>query len=169
MAVEIYPGRTASSIGVLPIEAVAGQSGLEALKAMIAGVHPAPPISRTLGFVLTAAELGKVEFRGFPTEDYLNPMGAIHGGWSATILDSALGCVVMSALEPGEAYTTAEFKINIVRPLMPGMGEVVCEARLVHRGRTLATSEAYLRDGKGKLLAHGTETCAIFPISNLMR
>ena len=75
----------------------------------------------------------------------------------------------MTTLKPGEAYTTVEFKVNLVRPLLPGMGEVYCEGKIVHRGRTLATSEARLTDRNGKLLAHGTETCAIFPIENLMR
>jgi uncharacterized protein (TIGR00369 family) len=153
----------------VPLAEAARLSGLEVLKKVLSGEFPAAPIARTLNFTMSAVEEGRVEFRGVPTEDHLNPMGAVHGGWTATILDSALGCVVMSMLQPGEAYTTAEFKVNIVRPLMPGMGEVVCEARILHRGRTLATSEAYLRDGAGKLLAHGTETCAIFPISNLMR
>ncbi len=84
-------------------------------------------------------------------------------------MDSALACAVMTTLQPGEAKLTARPAINLTRPIMPGMGEVTCEGKLVHRGRTLATSEAFLRDANGKLLAHGTETCAIFPISNLMR
>jgi uncharacterized protein (TIGR00369 family) len=153
----------------VPLAEAARLSGLEVLKKVLSGEFPAAPIARTLNFTMSAVEEGRVEFRGVPTADHLNPMGAVHGGWTATVLDSALGCVVMSMLQPGEAYTTAEFKVNIVRPLMPGMGEVLCEARILHRGKTIATSEAYLRDSAGKLLAHGTETCAIFPISNLMR
>ena len=153
----------------VPLAEAARLSGLEVMQKVLSGEFPAAPIARTLNFTLSAVEEGRVEFRGTPTADHLNPMGAVHGGWTATILDSALGCVVMTMLKPGEAYTTAEFKVNIVRPLMPGMGDVVCEARILHRGRTLATSEAYLRDQAGKLLAHGTETCAIFPIENMMR
>jgi len=93
----------------------------------------------------------------------------VHGGWTATVMDSALGCAVFSVVKPGEAYTTIEFKLNLVRPVLPGMGEVFCEGKIVHRGRNIATSEAWLRDGNGKLLAHGTETCAIFPIESLTR
>lgn len=169
MAVEIYPGVGAESIGIVPLEAVARDGGLKVLQDMLAGDLPAPPISQTLHFVLTEAEEGRVIFKGMPMPEHRNPLGTIHGGWIATIMDSALACAAMTTLKPGEGYTTAEFKINLVRPLMPGMGEVTCEGVLVHRGRTLATTEAYLRDKNGKLLAHGTETCAIFPIENLMR
>lgn len=160
---------TERNFAPVPLAEVVKLSGLETLQKILSGEFPAAPIAKTLNFVMSSAEEGHVEFRGVPTTDHLNPMGAVHGGWTATILDSALGCVVMSMLKPGEAYTTAEFKVNIVRPLTAGMGEVVCEARILHRGRTLATAEGYLRDSNGKLLAHGTETCAIFPIENLMR
>lgn len=169
MTVEIYPGLEASAIGTVPLEAVARDGGLKVLKDLIAGLHPAPPISKALHFGMTEAEENRVVFKGLPGGDHLNPLGTVHGGWMATIMDSALACAVMTTLAPGEGYTTAEFKINLVRPLLPGMGEVVCEGKVVHRGRTLATSEAFLRDKNGKLLAHGTETCAIFPIANLMR
>ena len=84
-------------------------------------------------------------------------------------MDSALACAVQTMLEKGEAYTTAEFKVNLTRPIMPRTGEVVCEGRVVHRGRTLAVSEATLKDRNGKLLAFGTETCSIFPVANLRR
>ena len=84
-------------------------------------------------------------------------------------MDSALGCAVHTTMEIGEAYTTAEFKVNLLRPITPGTGEVVCESRVVHRGRTLAVSEATLKDKAGKLLAFGTETCSIFPVANLHR
>ncbi len=160
---------TERAFAPVPLAEAAKLSGLETLQKILSGEFPAAPIARTLNFVMSSAEEGRVEFRGVPTAEHLNPMGAVHGGWTATILDSALGCVVMSMLKPGEGYTTAEFKVNIVRPLTAGMGEVVCEARILHRGRTLATAEGYLRDSNGKLLAHGTETCAIFPIENLMR
>lgn len=160
---------TSPAFAPLPLAEAARLRGVETLRKILSGEFPAAPIARVLNFRLSSVEEGRVEFRGEPTADHLNPMGAVHGGWTATILDSALGCVVMSMMQPGEAYTTAEFKVNIVRPLMAGMGEVVCEARILHRGRTLATAEGYLRDSKGKLLAHGTETCAIFPIENMMR
>ncbi len=169
MTVEIYPGFTAESIGVLPLEVVARDGGLKTLHEMLAGNLPAPPISKTLQFALTEVEEGRVVFKGLPDAAFLNPLGVVHGGWAATLLDSALGCAAMSTLKPGEGYTTAEFKVNLVRPILPHTGEVVCEAKLIHRGRTIATVEAYLHDKNGKLLAHGTETCSIFPIENLMR
>lgn len=155
--------------GTIPISVVARDGGLKVLQAMLAGDLPGPPIANVLNFGLRHVEEGRVVFAGTPLEEHLNPLGSIHGGWTATILDSALACCVMTTLRPGEGYTTAEFKINLTRPIFPETGEVVCEGKLIHRGRTLATSEAFLRDGSGKLLAHGTETCAIFPIDNLSR
>ena len=169
MTVEIYPGMTVSGIGTVPLAALARDGGLKAMLDLMAGIHPAPSMSATLRFGLDEVEEGRVVFRGLPTDEHLNPLGTVHGGWAATIMDSALGSAVMTTLKSGEAYTTVEFKVNLVRPLLPGMGEVFCEGRVVHRGRTLATSEASLKDRNGKLLAHGTETCAIFPIENLMR
>ncbi len=169
MSVELYPGMTASGIGTVPLETVARDGGLKAMLDLLAGIHPSPPMAATLKFGLSEVEEGKVVFRGLPSAEHLNPLGTVHGGWAATIMDSALGCAVMTTLKPGEAYTTVEFKVNLVRPLLPGMGEVFCEGRIVHRGRTLATSEAWLKDKNGKLLAHGSETCAIFPIENLTR
>jgi uncharacterized protein (TIGR00369 family) len=169
MTVEIYPGLTVGGIGTLPLDVVKRDGGLKVLQAMLAGELPAPPMAKTLAFSMTAVEDGRVVFAGMPSADHLNPLGTVHGGWTATVMDSALGCAVFSVIKPGEAYTTIEFKLNLVRPVLPGMGEVFCEGKIVHRGRTIATSEAWLRDGKGKLLAHGTETCAIFPIENLTR
>lgn len=169
MTVEIYPGLTVSGVGTLPLDVVKRDGGLKVLQAMLAGDLPVPPMAKTLAFSMTEVEDGRVVFAGLPSVDHLNPLGTVHGGWTATVMDSALGCAVFSVIKPGEAYTTIEFKLNLVRPVLPGMGEVFCEGRIVHRGRTIATSEAWLRDGNGKLLAHGTETCAIFPIENLMR
>lgn len=169
MTVEIYPGLTVGGIGTLPLDVVQRDGGLKVLQTMLSGDLPAPPMCRTLAFSMREVEDGRVVFSGVPSADHLNPLGTVHGGWTATVMDSALGCAVFSVIKPGEAYTTIEFKLNLVRPVLPGMGEVFCEGKIVHRGRTIATSEAWLRDKNGKLLAHGTETCAIFPIENLMR
>lgn len=155
--------------GVIPLELVAAEGGLSVMQGILEGRLPGASIAKTLNFWLSKVEEGVIAFTGEPTEDHLNPLGTIHGGWAATIMDSALACAVMTSLAPGEGYTTVEFKLNLTRPILPGMGEVVCEGRLLHRGRTIATSEAYLRDSSGKLLAHGTETCAIFPIGKLQR
>ena len=170
MSTEIYPGFAAhAGFGIVPIERLAEEGGLAVLSAIAAGELPGAPIGEALAFGLAEVEDGRVVFKGRPDARHLNPLGTIHGGWAATILDSALACCVMTTLKPGEGYTTAEFKVNLTRPILPTTGEVFCEGRVLHRGRTIATSEAYLRDEKGRLLAHGTETCAIFPIATMMR
>ncbi|PTM98741.1 PaaI family thioesterase [Mycoplana dimorpha] len=169
MNIEHDPRLGAAGFGTLPLDVVARDGGLKVLKAMLAGELPAPPLAATLDFTLTEVGDGRVVFKGVPSRHHLNPLGTVHGGWTAAVMDSALGCAVFATTLPGEAYTTIEFKVNLVRPVHPEMGEVLCEGRVVHRGRTIATSEAWLRDGNGKLLAHGTETCAIFPIANLSR
>lgn len=155
--------------GVMPLDLVASEGGLKVMQGILEGRLPGAPMAKTMNFTLSKVEEGVIAFTGVPNEDHLNPLGTIHGGWAATIMDSSLACAVMTTLAPGEGYTTVEFKLNLTRPILPGMGELVCEGKVVHRGRTIATSEAYLRDSAGKLLAHGTETCAIFPIDKLMQ
>lgn len=152
------------AIGPLPPEVFQSLSGLETLRRMIAGELPAPPISRTMNFILSEVEMGKVVFVGEPREDVYNPLGTVHGGWAATILDSALGCAVHTTIEAGERYTTVEMKVNYLRPIFPGKpAQFRCEGSVINRGRTLALSEARLVDDDGKVYAHGTETCMIFP------
>ncbi|PWV98783.1 uncharacterized protein (TIGR00369 family) [Hoeflea marina] len=163
------PNRHDPHVGVVPLETIAEEGGLKVMQGILEGRLPGAALVRTLNMTLARVEEGVVEFRGTPTVDHLNPIGTIHGGWAATIMDSALACAVMTTLAPGEAYTTVEFKVNLTRPILPSTGEVSCEGRVVHRGRTIATSEAFLRDASGKLLAHGTETCAIFPIASVRR
>lgn len=166
--VELFPGYVSPlGLGTIPFEDIARFSGIELLQRIVNGKYPAPPISALLNFALTEVSEGRAAFRGLPGERHLNPLGGVHGGWAATIMDSALACSVQTLLEKGEAYTTAEFKVNLIRPITPKTGEVVCEGRVVHKGRTLAVSEATLKDGQGKLLAFGTETCSIFPVANL--
>ncbi|MEX0344555.1 MAG: PaaI family thioesterase [Rhizobiaceae bacterium] len=152
--------------GVIPPEEFGRSSGLEQMQKMIEGKLPTAPIAATLGYYLAEVSLSRAVFRGTPKPEYLNPSGSIHGGWAATLLDSALGCAVHTTLEKGEAYATAEFKVNLIRPITVKTGEVVCEGKVVHRGRTMAVSEATLKDANGKLLAIGTETCSIFPLRN---
>ena len=115
-----------------------------------------------LDFRLCAVEAGRVAFEGRPAAGHYNPIGTVHGGWAATLLDSAMGCAVHSVLEAGVAYTTLEFKINLVRPITAATGPVRAEGTLVHRGRRTATSEARLTDAAGRLLAHGSCTCLLF-------
>jgi len=153
-------------VGSLPMELVLKHTGIELFKMMIAGDIPPPPIAKSMNMLLSEAEEGRVIFRGFPRKAYYNPLGTVHGGWAATILDSALGCCVHTMLPKGMAYTTVEFKVNLVRPLFDHSGEVVCEGTIIHVGRTIATSQATLKTADGKLIAHGSETCAIFPMGS---
>ncbi len=165
---ELFPGHVAKlGLGTIPHDDVHLYSGQELLQRVADGLYPAPPIAGLMNIVLTEVEEGRVVFRGLPSERHLNPLGTVHGSWAATILDSALGCAVHSTLAKGEAYTTVEFKVNLTRPITPKTGEVICESKVIHKGRTLAVSEASLKDANGKLLAFGTETCSIFPVANL--
>ena len=150
--------------GVVSLDVLQSYDGLSFLKAMIEGTLPQPPITETLGFRLAEAEHGRAVFRGEPQYRHYNPIGTVHAGFAATLLDSAVACSVHSTLQKGEAYTTAEFKLNLVRPLTKDTGVVAAEGRVLHRGRTLATAEGYLRDASGKLYAHATTTCMIFPM-----
>lgn len=150
-------------IGVVPADVLLSYDGLGFLKAMMAGDLPAPPIMETLGFTLVAVETGRAVFAGTPQFRHYNPIGVVHGGFAATLLDSAVGCAVHTTLARGEAYTTLELKLNLVRPLTDKTGPVRAEGRVVHRGRTVATAEGYLRDDGDKLYAHATTTCMIFP------
>jgi uncharacterized protein (TIGR00369 family) len=150
-------------IGVVPREQMLSYDGLSFLQALIAGELPAPPITQTLGFTLTEVEKGRAVFAGEPTFSLYNPINVVHAGWIATLLDSALGCAVHSALGKGEGYTTLELKLNVVRSVTVETGRVTADARLLHRGRTVGTAEGYLRDAAGTLYAHATTTCMIFP------
>lgn len=166
--VELFPGLVSPlGLGTIPHEDVHLYAGRELLERVAAGLYPAPPIAAVMNFGLTEVDEGRVVFRGVPNQRHLNPLGSVHGGWAATILDSALGCAVHATLAKGEAYTTVEFKVNLTRPITPNTGEVICEGKVIHKGRTLAVSEATLKDARGKLLAFGTETCSIFPVANL--
>ena len=150
--------------GVATRAQLAGKSGLQMFQAMLAGELPGAPIARTLDFILVEAEAGRVVFQGKPGPAHYNPMGSVHGGWFATLLDSALGCAVQSVLPLGKAYTTAELKVNIVRPLTDQVPLVRAEATIIHAGNRMATSEARLTGPDGKLYAHGSTTCFVFDL-----
>jgi uncharacterized protein (TIGR00369 family) len=138
-----------------------GMSGLDALRALIAGTFPPPSISETLGFFLVEAEHGFVAFEGEPSDRVLNPMGAVHGGWALTLIDSACGAAGHTTLPPGVGYGTLETKANFVRPITPTTGKLRAEGRVLAQGRTIITAEAKITDASGKLYAHGTSTCMI--------
>lgn len=139
-------------------------TGMELLQKMIAGELPAPTMARTLNFILSEVSDGRAVFKGTATEDHYNPIGSVHGGWAGAVMDSALGCAVHTKMAKGMGYSTIEFKVHLVRPIFAHTGEVICEGKVVHMGKSIATSEATLKTADGKLLAHGTETCALFPM-----
>jgi uncharacterized protein (TIGR00369 family) len=150
--------------GVARPEQVAGKSGLELMQAMLRGELPYPPIARTLDFSLIEVDEGRALFQGTPGPAHLNPMGGIHGGWYATLLDSALGCAVHTLIPAGRGYTTAELSVNLVRAIGPKAPRVRAEGKVVHCGRQLATAEARLYGPDGTLYAHGTTTCLVFEV-----
>jgi uncharacterized protein (TIGR00369 family) len=149
--------------GVVSPEVLKSYDGLGFLKAIIDGTLPDPPISELFGFHLVEVEQGRALFEGLPEYRHYNPIGTVHAGFTATLLDSALGCAIFSTLTKGDGWTTLELKINLVRPLTKDVGPVRAEGRVIHSGRTVATSEGDLKDRAGKLYAHATTTCMIFP------
>ena len=151
-----------SGIGVARPEQVEGLSGMQVFEAMMAGRLPAPPIGQTLDFELVQVEPGMAVFQGRPGPAHYNPMGTVHGGWFATLLDSAVGCAVHSTLPAGKAYTTLVLKINIVRALTERVPLVRAEGRVVHGGSQVATAEGRLVGPDGKLYAHASTTCLVF-------
>ena len=157
------PQAKAMTFGLLGRDEVMARSGLSFLSAMVAGEIPQPPIGATLGFHLAEVKEGYARFDGMPERRHYNPIGTVHGGFAATLLDSALGCAIFSTLEKGEAWTTLELKLNMVRPITEATGLLRAEGRVIHRGRTVATSEGDVRDSAGRLYAHASTTCMIFP------
>jgi len=159
------PQKTEMPVGVVPVETVAALTGLEFLQAMAAGELPGPPITRTLAFRLVEVERGRAVFEGVPSLEHYNPLGTVHGGYSATLLDSCMGCAVHSTLPKGTGYTTLEFKVNLVRAITKDTGAVRAEGKVLHAGRRAATAEGRLTDAGGRLLAHATTTCMIFDLA----
>ena len=149
--------------GVVAPDVLKAHDGLSFLKAIIDGTLPNPPISEVLGFHLIEVENGRAVFEGLPEFRHYNPIGTVHAGFAATLLDSALGCAIFSTLAKGDTWTTLELKLNLVRPLTKDTGPVRAEGRVIHRGRTVATAQGDIKDGAGKLYAHATTTCMIFP------
>jgi uncharacterized protein (TIGR00369 family) len=148
--------------GVATPAQIQGMSGLELMQAMLAGELPYPHIADTLDFSLIEVAHGKAVFQGRPQRKHYNPMGTVHGGWFATLLDSALGCAVHTTLPAGMAYTTAELGVNIVRAAREDTGPLRAMGQVVHSGRQLATAEARIIGPDGKLYAHATTTCLVF-------
>ncbi len=136
--------------------------GLSAMRALIAGELPPAPIATLLGFELVQVEEGRVVFAAEPGDQHYNPIGTVHGGLAATLIDSATGCAVHTTLPAGTGYTTTDLQVRFVRAITRDTGRIECVGEVVHRGRTLATAEARLTAGD-RLLAHGTASLLILP------
>ena len=150
--------------GVARPEQVIGKTGLALMQAMLQGELPYAAIAKTLDFCLLEVSPGVAIFQGSPGPAHLNPMGTVHGGWYATLLDSALGCAVHTLMPAGRAYTTAELSVNVVRAIPLKVQRVRAEGKVIHCGRQLATAEARLVGPDGTLYAHATTTCLVFDI-----
>ena len=153
--------RTGLRYGVATPAASAGKTGREILQAIIDGELPQPPIAEAMSFWITEIGDGVAVFEGEPGEHLLNPMGAVHGGWALTLIDSAGGCAGMSLLPPGSAFATIETKGNLARPITKDTGRVRAEGRVVVQGRQIITTEARVLNKAGKVLAHGTSTLMV--------
>jgi uncharacterized protein (TIGR00369 family) len=137
-------------------------TGLEVIRALAAGDLPGAPIAKLLGFGPVEVEEGRVVFAAEPRDEHYNPIGTVHGGLAATLLDSAMGCAVHTTLPAGVGYTTLELKVNFTRPITRDTGRILCKGTIVHRGGRVATAEGRVyAEADGRLLAHGTTTCLI--------
>ena len=151
--------RTYGTVGADQRKAI---SGLEFVQGLANGALPLNTIARTLGYDVTEAANGRVVIIAEPNDGLLNPAGTVHGGFSATLLDSCMGLAIQSALEKGISQTTLEFKISLVRPITTETGTIKAEGVVLSRGRRIGTAEGRITDRNGRLLAHGTTTCLIF-------
>lgn len=143
-------------------QAASTMSGLDFLRSLLDGALPGSPVAALMGLTGLEVEKGRVLFRGEPGEQHLNPVGAVHGGFAATLLDSALGCSVHTTLPAGLRFTTIDLALTYVRAISSSTGPVLCEATVTHSGRTIATANGRLtRQTDGKLLAHGSTTCLV--------
>ncbi len=154
--------RLAATTGYARPAQVQGRTGMQMFEAIFDGELPRAPIGDTLDFLLIHVEPGVAVFQGRPQQRHYNPLGTVHGGWFATLLDSAVGCAVHSTLPAGKAYTTLELKLNMVRALTDAVPLVRAEGKIIHAGRQVATAEGRLVGPDGKLYAHATTTCLIF-------
>lgn len=150
------PSITASRLG--------RESGMEMLQAVRDGRLPAPPIATTMGFDLDEVEDGRAVFSLEPAEHHYNPIGSVHGGVFATLLDSATGCAVHSTLPAGVGYTSVDLNVKFLRGMSASTGRVTCEGRVVNRGRRLVLAEATIKDAAGRLLATATSSCMLFDL-----
>ena len=150
--------------GVTPTATMASMAGLDFVRAIFAGRLPEPPIMQGVEPFDCSAEPGKVVIHSIPGIRHYNPIGSVHGGYAAILLDSAMGLAVQTTLPEGTGYITLEFKISFIRGMTADTGPVRTEGHTLNVGRRAATAEASISDAKGRLLAHATTTCLVFEI-----
>ncbi|SJZ51843.1 uncharacterized domain 1-containing protein [Enhydrobacter aerosaccus] len=148
--------------GTLPAEKRREMTGLEFVQGLVEGRVPLNTIAKILNYDVTEAAAGRVVITGRPDDTHLNPAGTVHGGLSATLLDSCMGLAIWSTLDKGSSQTTLEFKISLVRPITVETGRIKAEGIVLNRGRRIGTAQGRVTDLQGRLLAHGTTTCLIF-------
>ena len=149
--------------GTVSVEQQKAMSGLDFVTGLASGALPLNTFAQTVGYDVVEAESGRVAITLHPTGAHLNPWGTVHGGLTATLLDSCMGLAIQSMLEKGAGSTTLEFKISLVRPITLETGPTRAEGKVLNCGRRIGTAEGRVTDAKGRLLAHGTTTCLIFP------
>lgn len=150
--------------GVAPPEVLKSLAGLEFMRRLASGEIPPPPIAVTLGFGVVGVERGVVTFEGRPGANAYNPLGLIHGGYAATLLDSCMGCAVMTHVEAGVGYVTLELKVSYLRAMTHTTGVVRAIGRTLHVGRRSGFAEGEIVDESGRRIAHATTTCLIYPL-----
>ncbi|MEU6572449.1 PaaI family thioesterase [Streptomyces sp. NPDC046805] len=150
------PAVTAAAVGL--------SSGLDLLREIQAGRTPGPPVAATLDFTLDEVDEGRAVFSLLPGEEHYNPIGSVHGGVYATLLDSAAGCAVHSTLPPGMGYTSLDLTVKFLKRITVDTGRVRAIGTVLNRGRQTALAEARLVDANDRLLAHATSSCMLFPM-----
>ena len=155
-----------SAAGAFAPEVMRSLTGLEMMRAMFAGDYPQPPFGELLGFHGGDVGEGWVVFEGRPGPQHYNPIGTVHGGYAATLLDSCMGCAVHTSLKAGIGYTTIDLNITYLRAMTEHTGMVFARGEMITSGRRIATAKGTLTDGSGKLIATGTTTCLVFPLAD---
>jgi len=148
----------------LSADVLRGRPGIDILRDMMRGALPAPPINQLMATRLVEVGVGLAVFEGEPGLEHYNPIGSVHGGYAATLLDSCMGCAVHSALPAGSGYTTIDINITYVRPMTTATGTVTARGEVINAGRRVASARGTLTDAAGKILAHGTSSLLIFPL-----
>jgi uncharacterized protein (TIGR00369 family) len=138
-------------------------NGLEYLQKIARGDLPAAPFARLLNVLFLEVSQGRAVFAIDPSEEHYNPIGTVHGGVTATLCDSAMGCAVHSLSPAGAGYTTLDIQVRYVRPILANTGRVTCVGTAVYAGRRIATAEARVTDASGNLYAHASTSCLLFP------